>query len=167
MFIDSLKNSSMMLCIPSTEVKTDSSDQWIPLISISLCWYEFFATLVELIIISPRCNSTIEGLLIFFIFIFLIDYIFNDTCISMTLLKTVVAPLLTHWSSHSLTLSHWYHKCLCFLQDIHLAKRFYDMAAETSVDAQVPVALALAKLGVLFGCEYVREVSSAAKTISL
>ena len=36
-------------------------------------------------------------------------------------------------------------------QDIHLAKRFYDMAAETSADAKVPVALALAKLGFVFG----------------
>merc|ERR1712018_529587 len=35
-------------------------------------------------------------------------------------------------------------------QDIHLAKRFYDMAAETSADAKVPVALALAKLSVVF-----------------
>ena len=35
-------------------------------------------------------------------------------------------------------------------QDIHLAKRFYDMAAETSADAKVPVAMALAKLGVMF-----------------
>ena len=35
-------------------------------------------------------------------------------------------------------------------QDIHLAKRFYDMAADTSVDAKVPVALALAKLTVIF-----------------
>ena len=35
-------------------------------------------------------------------------------------------------------------------QDIHLAKRFYDMAAETSADAKVPVALALAKLGFVF-----------------
>merc|ERR1719367_1597354 len=35
-------------------------------------------------------------------------------------------------------------------QDIHLAKRFYDMAAETSADAKVPVALALAKLSLVF-----------------
>ena len=35
-------------------------------------------------------------------------------------------------------------------QDIHLAKRFYDMAAETSTDAKVPVALALAKLSLVF-----------------
>ena len=35
-------------------------------------------------------------------------------------------------------------------KDIHLAKRFYDMAAETSTDAKVPVAIALAKLGFSF-----------------
>ena len=35
-------------------------------------------------------------------------------------------------------------------KDIHLAKRFYDMAAETSTDAKVPVAMALAKLGLNF-----------------
>ncbi len=35
-------------------------------------------------------------------------------------------------------------------QDIHLAKRFYDLASETSADAKVPVFLALAKLGILF-----------------
>ena len=45
------------------------------------------------------------------------------------------------------------------LQDIHLAKRFYDMAAETSADAQVPVALAYAKLGCLFILKYFEEVS--------
>ena len=45
-----------------------------------------------------------------------------------------------------------------FSKDIHLAKRFYDMAAETSADAQVPVTLALAKLGFLFSIEYMKEV---------
>ncbi len=45
------------------------------------------------------------------------------------------------------------------LQDIHLAKRFYDMAAETSADAHVPVMLALAKLGFYFTIEYMREVN--------
>jgi SEL1 protein len=32
---------------------------------------------------------------------------------------------------------------------MHLAKRFYDLASETSVDAHVPVALALFKLNAL------------------
>lgn len=43
-------------------------------------------------------------------------------------------------------------------QDIHLAKRFYDMAAQTSTDAQAPVSLALMKLGVFFMWEWVQEV---------
>jgi hypothetical protein len=43
-------------------------------------------------------------------------------------------------------------------QDIHLAKRFYDMAAQTSADAQVPVGLALCKLGFHFAMEYIKDV---------
>ena len=38
-------------------------------------------------------------------------------------------------------------------QDVHLAKRFYDMAAETSMDAQIPVTMALVKLGLFYGSE--------------
>ncbi len=38
-------------------------------------------------------------------------------------------------------------------QDIHLAKRYYDMAAETSNDAYIPVLLALVKLALLYGLE--------------
>lgn len=36
------------------------------------------------------------------------------------------------------------------LQDYHLAKRYYDMAAETSGEAHVPVVLALIKLNLLY-----------------
>jgi len=43
-------------------------------------------------------------------------------------------------------------------RDIHLAKRFYDMASETSVDAHIPVSIALAKLGVVFSAEYLEEI---------
>lgn len=42
---------------------------------------------------------------------------------------------------------------------MHLAKRCYDMAAETSTDAKVPVALALMKLSLLFSMKYLQEVS--------
>ncbi|RCN50909.1 Sel1 repeat protein [Ancylostoma caninum] len=42
-------------------------------------------------------------------------------------------------------------------RDLHLAKRFYDMAAEQSSDAAVPVALALAKLAVLFLLERINK----------
>ena len=45
-----------------------------------------------------------------------------------------------------------------FCQDIHLAKRFYDMAAQTNTDAQAPVSLALLKLGVFFTWEWIQEV---------
>ena len=43
-------------------------------------------------------------------------------------------------------------------RDIHLAKRFYDMAAETSIDAKVPVALALAKLAFVFAVKNMEEL---------
>ena len=48
---------------------------------------------------------------------------------------------------------------LPLLQDIHLAKRFYDMAAEASPDALVPVFLALCKLGVVYFLQYIRETN--------
>ena len=44
------------------------------------------------------------------------------------------------------------------IQDIHLAKRFYDMAAEASPDAQFPVYLALTKLNVHFSLEWLQKV---------
>jgi len=43
-------------------------------------------------------------------------------------------------------LAYMHEQGLGLKQDLHLAKRFYDMAAETSVDAKFPVALALFKL---------------------
>lgn len=55
------------------------------------------------------------------------------------------------------------------LQDIHLAKRFYDMAAEASPDAQVPVFLALCKLGLIYTLQYLQDlnVSTGSMTIWL
>ena len=45
------------------------------------------------------------------------------------------------------------------MQDIHLAKRFYDLAAATSADAYVPVMLALIKMSMLyFSPEFLSEV---------
>lgn len=46
-------------------------------------------------------------------------------------------------------LAYMHENGLGLKQDLHLAKRFYDMAAETSNDARVPVALALVKLQVV------------------
>lgn len=42
-------------------------------------------------------------------------------------------------------------------KDWHLAKRMYDLAAETNVDAKIPVALALFKLQTIMQVEAIRE----------
>jgi SEL1 protein len=47
-------------------------------------------------------------------------------------------------------LAYMHENGLGLRKDMHLAKRFYDMASETSGEAAVPVALALFKLNLLF-----------------
>lgn len=54
-------------------------------------------------------------------------------------------------------LGYMYEQGLGIKQDIHLAKRFYDMAADTSTDAQVPVGIALARLSLYFAAEYLQD----------
>uniref|UniRef100_A0A3Q2QZN6 SEL1L adaptor subunit of SYVN1 ubiquitin ligase n=1 Tax=Fundulus heteroclitus TaxID=8078 RepID=A0A3Q2QZN6_FUNHE len=54
-------------------------------------------------------------------------------------------------------LGYMHEKGLGIKQDIHLAKRFYDMAAEASPDAQVPVFLALCKLGLIYTLQYLQD----------
>ncbi len=54
-------------------------------------------------------------------------------------------------------LGYMHEQGLGMKQDMHLAKRFYDMAAEASADAKVPVTLALAKLALLFGLRYLTD----------
>ncbi|XP_066200464.1 protein sel-1 homolog 1 [Saccopteryx leptura] len=64
-----------------------------------------------------------------------------------------------HSAQAMFNLGYMHEKGLGIKQDIHLAKRFYDMAAEASPDAQVPVFLALCKLGVVYFLQYLRETS--------
>ncbi|KAM9190176.1 protein sel-1 homolog 1 isoform 2-T2 [Mergus octosetaceus] len=64
-----------------------------------------------------------------------------------------------HSAQAMFNLGYMHEKGLGIKQDIHLAKRFYDMAAEASPDAQVPVFLALCKLGVIYSVQYVREIN--------
>ncbi|XP_011500969.1 PREDICTED: protein sel-1 homolog 1 [Ceratosolen solmsi marchali] len=53
------------------------------------------------------------------------------------------------------------HECgLGLTKDRHLAKRCYDLAAEASPDARIPVALALVKLFILFGIDYLQGLSA-------
>ncbi|XP_028409740.1 protein sel-1 homolog 1-like isoform X2 [Dendronephthya gigantea] len=54
-------------------------------------------------------------------------------------------------------LGYMHERGLGMKQDVHLAKRFYDMAAEASPDAQAPVTLALAKLAVVYGFDWVNR----------
>ncbi|XP_058691480.1 protein sel-1 homolog 1 isoform X2 [Poecile atricapillus] len=64
-----------------------------------------------------------------------------------------------HSAQAMFNLGYMHEKGLGIKQDIHLAKRFYDMAAEASPDAQVPVFLALCKLGVIYSLQYIREIN--------
>uniref|UniRef100_A0A8C3LU09 Protein sel-1 homolog 1 n=1 Tax=Chrysolophus pictus TaxID=9089 RepID=A0A8C3LU09_CHRPC len=64
-----------------------------------------------------------------------------------------------HSAQAMFNLGYMHEKGLGIKQDIHLAKRFYDMAAEASPDAQVPVFLALCKLGVIYSVQYIREIN--------
>ncbi|XP_011938991.1 PREDICTED: protein sel-1 homolog 1 isoform X2 [Cercocebus atys] len=64
-----------------------------------------------------------------------------------------------HSAQAMFNLGYMHEKGLGIKQDIHLAKRFYDMAAEASPDAQVPVFLALCKLGVVYFLQYIRETN--------
>lgn len=56
-------------------------------------------------------------------------------------------------------LGYMHEQGLGMAKDIHLAKRCYDLAAETSADAKVPVALALLKLNFIFNMQMLQEVS--------
>uniref|UniRef100_A0A6I8S2T9 Protein sel-1 homolog 1 n=1 Tax=Xenopus tropicalis TaxID=8364 RepID=A0A6I8S2T9_XENTR len=64
-----------------------------------------------------------------------------------------------HSAQAMFNLGYMHEKGLGIKQDIHLAKRFYDMAAEASPDAQVPVFLALCKLGVLYALQYLCDMN--------
>ncbi|KAJ8341370.1 hypothetical protein SKAU_G00336610 [Synaphobranchus kaupii] len=64
-----------------------------------------------------------------------------------------------HNAQAMFNLAYMHEKGLGIKQDIHLAKRFYDMAAEASPDAQVPVFLALCKLDLVYRVQYLQELN--------
>lgn len=64
-----------------------------------------------------------------------------------------------HNAQAMFNMGYMHEQGLGMKRDWHLAKRCYDQAATTSVDAKVPVALALLKLSVMFQVEYWRDVS--------
>nr|CAI5818527.1 unnamed protein product [Callosobruchus analis] len=62
-----------------------------------------------------------------------------------------------HNAQAMFNLGYMHERGLGMQRDAHLAKRLYDRAAETSVDARVPVALALLKLQLVVGLESLQE----------
>ncbi|XP_028295132.1 protein sel-1 homolog 1 isoform X2 [Gouania willdenowi] len=64
-----------------------------------------------------------------------------------------------HSAQAMFNLGYMHEKGLGIKQDIHLAKRFYDMAGEASPDAQVPVFLALCKLGLVYTLQYLQDLN--------
>ncbi|CAG9854135.1 unnamed protein product [Phyllotreta striolata] len=62
-----------------------------------------------------------------------------------------------HNAQATFNLGYMHEQGLGMARDMHLAKRYYDRAAELSPDAKVPVALALLKLNVLFSVESIQE----------
>lgn len=69
-----------------------------------------------------------------------------------------VAAEQQHNAQAMFNLGFMHEQGLGMSKDIHLAKRCYDLAAETSVDAKVPVTLALLKLNLLFNLETFGDV---------
>lgn len=63
-----------------------------------------------------------------------------------------------HNAQAMFNLGYMHEQGLGMKKDWHLAKRCYDLAAETSNDAKVPVSLALMKLQLLFKFESFKEV---------
>lgn len=62
-----------------------------------------------------------------------------------------------HNAQAMFNLAYMHENGLGMKKDIHLAKRFYDLAAETNADAKIPVALALMKLQMIYKWESLRE----------
>uniref|UniRef100_A0A8D0CLA9 SEL1L adaptor subunit of SYVN1 ubiquitin ligase n=1 Tax=Scleropages formosus TaxID=113540 RepID=A0A8D0CLA9_SCLFO len=63
-----------------------------------------------------------------------------------------------HSAQALFNLGYMYEKGLGVKQDVHLAKRFYDMAAESSPDAQVPAFLATSNLWLVNSVQYLQEL---------
>ncbi|XP_014221222.1 protein sel-1 homolog 1 [Trichogramma pretiosum] len=64
-----------------------------------------------------------------------------------------------HNAQAMFNLGYMHERGLGLTKDRHLAKRCYDLAAEASPDARIPVALALIKLFLLFGFDYFQELT--------
>lgn len=64
-------------------------------------------------------------------------------------------------------LGYMHEQGLGLKKDFYLAKRYYDMAAESNTDAHVPVALAKAKLALIYGLESLKKYNWSRITANL
>lgn len=67
------------------------------------------------------------------------------------------ASEMSHNAQAMFNLAYMHENGLGLKRDIHLAKRFYDLASETSTEAYIPVTLALIKLNFLFYFEHLER----------
>lgn len=72
-----------------------------------------------------------------------------------------------HNAQAMFNLGYMHEQGLGMAKDMHLAKRCYDLAADSSPDAKVPVALALFKLALMFRLQTLQEVCSSVIIIFL
>jgi len=77
----------------------------------------------------------------------------TDVDYEMAAIQYRMASEAQHNAQAIFNLGYMHERGLGMKRDIHLAKRMYDLAAETSADAQIPVALALAKIGMIYGLD--------------
>ncbi|CAH8829694.1 unnamed protein product [Trichobilharzia szidati] len=70
-----------------------------------------------------------------------------------------IASDLHHNAQAMFNLGYMHEQGLGLKRDLHLAKRFYDMAAEASIDARIAVCLALIRLAFYFAMEFFSESS--------
>uniref|UniRef100_A0A8C5HK33 Fibronectin type-II domain-containing protein n=1 Tax=Gouania willdenowi TaxID=441366 RepID=A0A8C5HK33_GOUWI len=87
---------------------------------------------------------------------FILDQTFSENQMKPTI---ILASEQQHSAQAMFNLGYMHEKGLGIKQDIHLAKRFYDMAGEASPDAQVPVFLALCKLGLVYTLQYLQDLN--------
>ncbi len=62
----------------------------------------------------------------------------------------------SHNAQAMFNLAYMHEQGLGLKRDIHLAKRYYDLALETTADAYIPVTLALFKLNIIFYTEFLK-----------
>jgi SEL1 protein len=67
------------------------------------------------------------------------------------------ATEISHNAQAMYNLAYMHENGLGLKRDIHLAKRFYDLASDTASEAYIPVTLALFKLNCLFYTEFLKN----------